>query len=179
MSKSVCVIVLGDIGRNPRMQYHSLSLAKAGYKVDIVGYGETAPIASLIAEPLVGFHYLAPVPSLPFGKLLNYVFKTIWQAINLLFVLTIIRRPNNILVQNPPAIPTLIVTYFYALLVRSKFIIDWHNYAYSIMALNLNQNHLLVRITRKVEMLFGQKADANFCVTNEMKLDLKINWGIR
>ncbi|KAK4337113.1 hypothetical protein RND71_043431 [Anisodus tanguticus] len=26
-----CVVVLGDIGRSPRMQYHSLSLAKNGY----------------------------------------------------------------------------------------------------------------------------------------------------
>ena len=32
------VIVLGDIGRSPRMQYHSVSLAKCGYKVNILGY---------------------------------------------------------------------------------------------------------------------------------------------
>ena len=37
--KHVCVVVLGDIGRSPRMQYHSLSLAKQGWRVDIVGYG--------------------------------------------------------------------------------------------------------------------------------------------
>lgn len=36
--KNICVLVLGDIGRSPRMQYHSLSLAKAGFKVDLVGY---------------------------------------------------------------------------------------------------------------------------------------------
>ena len=34
-----CIIVLGDIGRSPRMQYHALSLAKTGFEVDIVGYG--------------------------------------------------------------------------------------------------------------------------------------------
>ena len=34
-----CIIVLGDIGRSPRMQYHALSLAKTGFDVDIVGYG--------------------------------------------------------------------------------------------------------------------------------------------
>ena len=37
--KSVCVIVLGDIGRSPRMQYHSLSFLKRGFTVDLVGYG--------------------------------------------------------------------------------------------------------------------------------------------
>ena len=36
--KSVCVIVLGDIGRSPRMNYHCLSLANAGYHVKFIGY---------------------------------------------------------------------------------------------------------------------------------------------
>ena len=34
----VTVVVLGDIGRSPRMQYHSLSLSKHGFKVKFVGY---------------------------------------------------------------------------------------------------------------------------------------------
>ena len=37
-AKRVCVVVLGDIGRSPRMQYHSLSLADAGYDVSLIGY---------------------------------------------------------------------------------------------------------------------------------------------
>ena len=32
------ILVVGDIGRSPRMQYHALSVAKHGRKVDIVGY---------------------------------------------------------------------------------------------------------------------------------------------
>ena len=38
-TKRVAVVVLGDIGRSPRMQYHSLSLAEHGYTVDLIGYG--------------------------------------------------------------------------------------------------------------------------------------------
>jgi beta-1,4-mannosyltransferase len=35
-----CVVVLGDLGRSPRMQYHALSLARqASFQVDIVAYG--------------------------------------------------------------------------------------------------------------------------------------------
>lgn len=34
----VQVLVLGDIGRSPRMQYHALSIAKHGGKVDMIGY---------------------------------------------------------------------------------------------------------------------------------------------
>ncbi len=41
---SVHVIVLGDIGRSPRMTYHALSIAKHGGKVNLIGYlGECAP----------------------------------------------------------------------------------------------------------------------------------------
>lgn len=40
----VQVLVLGDIGRSPRMQYHALSIAKHGGTVDLIGYqGETLP----------------------------------------------------------------------------------------------------------------------------------------
>lgn len=179
MEKNVCIVVLGDIGRSPRMQYHSLSLAKAGYKVDIIGYGDTKPNDGLIQEPLINYHYLVPVPTLPLGKIVNYAIKTIWQSINLLFLLTILRRPDNLLVQNPPAIPTLLVTYFYTLFARCKFIMDWHNYAYTIMALNLSKDHLLVKITRFVESFIGRRADASFCVSNEMKMDLEKNWNIK
>ena len=34
----VTVVVLGDIGRSPRMQYHALSLAGHDFYVDLVGY---------------------------------------------------------------------------------------------------------------------------------------------
>lgn len=41
--RRVCVLVLGDIGRSPRMQYHALSLSKHGYNVTFVGFlGKTA-----------------------------------------------------------------------------------------------------------------------------------------
>ena len=36
--KSVQVVVLGDIGRSPRMQYHALSIAKHGGRVFLIGY---------------------------------------------------------------------------------------------------------------------------------------------
>ncbi|KAL1859886.1 mannosyltransferase [Paecilomyces lecythidis] len=38
------VLVLGDIGRSPRMQYHALSIAKKGGMVDIIGYQADAEI---------------------------------------------------------------------------------------------------------------------------------------
>jgi beta-1,4-mannosyltransferase len=35
---SIQILVLGDIGRSPRMQYHALSIAKHGGEVVIIGY---------------------------------------------------------------------------------------------------------------------------------------------
>ena len=35
----VQVVVLGDAGRSPRMQYHCFSLLEEGFAVDLVGYG--------------------------------------------------------------------------------------------------------------------------------------------
>src|SRR3984885_7669059 len=35
---SVQVVVLGDIGRSPRMQYHALSIAKHGGRLQMIGY---------------------------------------------------------------------------------------------------------------------------------------------
>lgn len=37
-NRRVCVLVLGDIGRSPRMRYHSLSLSKHGFNVTFVGF---------------------------------------------------------------------------------------------------------------------------------------------
>lgn len=38
LKTSVQVVVLGDIGRSPRMQYHAISIAKHGGRVDLIGY---------------------------------------------------------------------------------------------------------------------------------------------
>jgi len=36
--RTVQIVVLGDIGRSPRMQYHALSIAKHGARVFLIGY---------------------------------------------------------------------------------------------------------------------------------------------
>lgn len=174
---SICVVVLGDIGRSPRMQYHSLSLAEHEYKVDIIGYGESQPLTALKYQALAKFHYLVPYPKLPCPSLLNYFLKAIWQSLTLLFLLIILGKHDAILVQNPPAIPALLICWFYSLLSKSHLIIDWHNYAYTIMALNTGEN-LLVKITKMVECFVGRRA-TNLCVTEAMKMDLDQNWKVR
>lgn len=51
---STTILVLGDIGRSPRMQYHAISVAKHGAQVEIVGHLGSSAIA-LLANPLPNF----------------------------------------------------------------------------------------------------------------------------
>lgn len=175
---NVCVVVLGDIGRSPRMQYHAASLAEHLHNVDIIGYVHSKPMASLLTSPSTKIHELAPFPDLNLPKLLKYLFKTIWQMLTLLVALFSVRRPQYVLCQNPPAIPTLFVCSLYCAMTRSKFIIDWHNYTHTILALESSPGGLLVTVAKWIEKVFGRKAHANLCVTKAMQKDLRDNWGI-
>ena len=52
-SGNIQVLVLGDIGRSPRMQYHALSISQHGGKVDLIGYhGRTQHVWQLLVGRL-------------------------------------------------------------------------------------------------------------------------------
>lgn len=176
---NVCVIVLGDIGRSPRMQYHIKSLIQHNYIVDVIGYVESTPLSEITRDPNTRIHNLAPFPDLNLPSILKYIFKTIWQFLTLLIALFSVRRPQLVLCQNPPAIPCLLVCSFYCTISRSKLIIDWHNYTHTILALNSSPDRPIVRLAKWVESVFGRKSVSNLCVTNAMKQDLKDNWNIK
>ena len=60
--KSVCVIVLGDLAHSPRMNYHTLSLAKAGFQVNFIGYSESSLLPSITSNPNIT---VIPLQKLP------------------------------------------------------------------------------------------------------------------
>lgn len=62
--RNVCVLVLGDIGRSPRMQYHAISFAREGFTVDVIGYSGSPPIREISEDARVRIHYLQPPPEL-------------------------------------------------------------------------------------------------------------------
>lgn len=89
--------------------------------------------------------------------------------------------------QNPPSIPSLFVAWFVCRLRGSKFIIDWHNFGYTILKLSFHNNEkhiciyfisclyinsLVVKIAKWIERFFGKKADYHICVTKAMKVYL-------
>lgn len=191
-SRNVCVIVLGDIGRSPRMQYHVHSLLKHKFNVDLIGYYDTPPMDEISKDPRVHIQKLVPFPELNLPSSLKYIFKSLWQMLSLFIALFSIRRPHTILCQNPPGIPTLFVCWAYCcLFVRCKFVIDWHNYTYTILSMGAGSvsgeairsdanrnNRRIVRIAKWIESYFGRKSAHNFCVTKAMQADLKENWNI-
>ncbi|KAJ2507382.1 mannosyltransferase, partial [Coemansia sp. RSA 1939] len=61
-AKTVAVLVLGDIGQSPRMQYHALSLARAGHSVEFVGYKGSKPMESLLTSPKINIRYVRTLP---------------------------------------------------------------------------------------------------------------------
>ncbi|KAH0541474.1 hypothetical protein FGG08_004084 [Glutinoglossum americanum] len=89
---SVQVLVLGDIGRSPRMQYHAISIAKNGGRVALIGYQESTPHPSIISNPRISIVPIPPPPQLlqTGNKSLFLVLgplKVLWQVWNLWLIL--------------------------------------------------------------------------------------------
>lgn len=178
------VLVLGDVGHSPRTFNQVASLIGIGKRVVLFGFsGSALPEISksfletgklrIVALREFQFYFV------PF-RLARYILKTIVQSVSISFSLFFTcaqnsEYPRNILVQNPPSIPSLAVSYIFAQITDSKFIIDWHNYGYSIMELQ-KANFILVKIAKIYEKLLSRLSDGNFTVTSAMKKDIE-KWG--
>lgn len=188
--RTVAILVLGDIGRSPRMMYHAESFARNEYETFLIGYrgaseghvpsqfvseyaAGSKPSPTLRSLPHIRFLYLSEPPSLinrlPF--IAAAPIKIVHQVATILvaLVVRVAHPPEFIMVQvrtlsaslnflllihfdktqNPPSIPTLALVWLVGWLRGSKVIIDWHNLGYSILALKLGPNHILVRIAKK------------------------------
>jgi len=175
------------------MCYHSACLARRKElvdHVDVVASKGSAPPESLtsLGEEAVSFVLMSPFPALPSSvapsirKVLFLVYapiKVIVQSFRLLWALTVQARPStHILVQNPPALPTLALAWIAARLTGAMYIVDWHNLGYTLLALSLSPGHPLVSAYATFERVFGaMAADAHITVTRAMKDHLHGNWG--
>eukprot|EP00775_Hariotina_reticulata_P012789 gene12789-12917_t len=136
MAPIVWVVVLGDFGRSPRMQYHTHSLSQHGYQA-------------------------------------------LFQLLAMLWLMLIkLPTPQAILMQNPPAIPSMLVCWMAAKRHGASWIIDWHNFAYSIMQLKYAKHGWLISLAKTFEKLMGRQAQQHFCVTAAMKQFLESEFGV-
>lgn len=164
------------------MQYHALSLAdSANLHVDIVAYPGAKPLERLLHHERVNFFLVSPVRwRLPKSLFIVYApLKVLYQVFQLLWTLLfVIKSPDFILVQNPPAIPVLMLARVVSNIRGANLVIDWHNFGYSLLALAHSEKHPLVRISLWYERVFGFGAAGNLCVTKAMSKFLKEDWDV-
>lgn len=181
----VTILVLGDVGRSPRMQYHALALAHAAVDVDVVGYAGSTIHPTIRDHERIAWHFLRRADrSTASSKgriafLLSAAAKVVSECAQLARLLLFrVSRPDVVLVQNPPAIPTLLIAWLAARLRSARLVVDWHNFGYSMLALRLGTGHPLVTMARWYERCIGRLADAHLCVSKSMQGALLGDMGI-
>lgn len=189
--KHVVVIVLGDIGRSPRMQYHALSLLENGHQVSLIGYSGEELIPQLID---VKFHdYIHIIRFKPYSppNSLRKIFLPMYLAlrlfgitIGLIFALCQVDSTKSgsvdcVLVQNPPSAPILLISYLYTLTKpnRPRLVIDWHNLGFTMF--QMREGHPIRKMAKSYEKFMASKAAGHVCVTKAMKIWLIENFGIQ
>jgi beta-1,4-mannosyltransferase len=179
------VVVVGDLGRSPRMQYHALALANNEMAVDLIGY-EGAPLPRQITEERrIAVHRLTePRLRLRAGASITLyalfaIIDGVRSSYRLWRALSKIPRPDLILVQNPPSMPTLAVAWAMARIRKARLVVDWHNLGYTLLTLRLGRRHPAVRLARWLERLFGRLADAHLCVSRGFAKFLRDRFGVK
>jgi beta-1,4-mannosyltransferase len=168
----VVVVVLGDLGRSPRMLYHALALADSDADVELVGYRESELPDEVARHPRIRVWPLRAEESIRAGGIAfvaRGVLRVVRQGAELLRLL--VRRvpaPDVLLVQNPPAVPALALALVAARVRRARLVVDWHNFGWSMLAARLDARHPIVRLARVYERACGWAADAHLCVSDAM-----------
>src|SRR5262245_27277523 len=175
----VAVVVLGDLGRSPRMLYHAKALAAQGADVDLVGYVDSALPSSVRDNQRIAVHSVGG-PSTPRSGQVSrsrYLAAATWRGVAVAaslakLLMWRLAQPDVILVQNPPGVPVLAIAWLACRMRSARLLIDWHNLTYAMLSLRLGSGHLLVRAVRWYEGVFGRKADTNLFVSAAMQKEL-------
>lgn len=188
MKKRVHIVVLGDIGRSPRMKYHAWSFSQEGWEVRLSGYAGSRLHQAFEANGAIELGYIAQPPKwidrvIP--RALALLMKLIYLFFSLFFHLLFSPWSPFIMLQTPPAVPSFLVVRIVSWLRGIRLIVDWHNYGYSIMTLSLGgwQHHPLTMIYTLLEGNFAshclrQETTLHFCVSKALKHDLLTRWRI-
>lgn len=99
----VALLVLGDIGRSPRMQYHALSLLACGADLSIIAYaGEDLVPALASQSSKIDFALFSPFEWPALKRFCWPIFAAVKAIVIMLQVaraLLLIKQPSIILVQ--------------------------------------------------------------------------------
>ena len=165
------------------MRYHAQALSAAGVDVDLVGFEGTPLSHAITNDPRITIHRLSAsmhrrgAPSLSYSPI-AFV-DSLRIGLRLWKMLRRLPKPDLVLVQNPPAFPTLTVTRLALPKKGLRFVIDWHNIGYSVLRLRLGQWHPAVRLARWLERRDAGFAAANLCVSRGLAEFLKSRFGLK
>ena len=166
------------------MQYHAISMAAAGSDVDLIGLEGAAVLPAVAGNPGIHVHRL---PDRSFagrskGGVRRFVFgsamRGLVQGLRLFLLLMRIPKPNVILVQNPPAFPTLSVGWLVSRLRGSRFVIDWHNLSHTIAAVKVGEHHRAVKAVARSERRWARRAAAHLTVSKALAEWLRRHYGV-
>jgi beta-1,4-mannosyltransferase len=167
------------------MLYHARALAANGVDVDLVGF-EGTPLPKAIAEdPRIAVRRLNPATLRLRGNFsgATYAVAGLLDAARLSLrlwrTLRRLQKPDLVLIQNPPAFPTLFVTWFSLRRRGVRFVVDWHNLGYTLLRLRLGRWHPAVRLARWMERRDARRVDANLCVSRSLAAFLESRFGVR
>jgi beta-1,4-mannosyltransferase len=153
------------------MMNHVKSLVDDGWIVDFIGYTGSLP-CGLHNNSNVVMHYLQTPYKIKKFYMINGVIRVVKQILHLTWIIVKVPSPRFILMQNPPAIPSLFVVQIMKYFRNSKLVIDWHNFGYSLMKLNLGDCKIVLA-AEIYEKTFGKYANLHLCVSQGMAEYLK------
>ena len=186
------VLVLGDFGHSPRMQNHASSLLNKGYEVTAIAYKNGSMMKETLREN-DGFRFVGisrlnflrvKKTKMPFVPSIVYfalrVLLQFLQVLLCLFFETGKVKVTNVLVQNPPCLPTFLACAVAKRVMGGKFTIDWHNLGYSIFSMQRKRGgkDVLVRVMKAYEKYFLRYFDHHLTVTEKMKDFLIREWSV-
>src|SRR5436309_198839 len=178
------VVSLGDLGRSARMLYHARALAANGVDVDLVGFEGTPLPKAIRDEPRITVRRLDPATlrlrrrSSSAGYAAAGLYDAARISLRLWRMLRRLKTPDLVLIQNPPAFPTLAVAWFSLRGRGVRFVIDWHNLGYTLLRLRLGRWHPAVRLARWAERRDARRVEANLCVSRGLAAFLESRFGV-
>ncbi|ETO21537.1 hypothetical protein RFI_15670 [Reticulomyxa filosa] len=196
---SVAILVVGDVGRSPRMQRHTISCLQelpTKYEVHLVGFFDSSLMSDLTSEmknknTRLHCHPIWRFPLKPRQTphfLVYALCKILTEFISLHILLLnpkIIPNLHYMVLQNPPTIPVALIAKIVCMIRKCKFVIDWHNFGFSILNVKSSsaqtnkskgKKNIIVEIYRNFERYIGGCADQHLCVSEAMRYFLVEQW---
>jgi beta-1,4-mannosyltransferase len=165
------------------MQYHAQALAAQKLDVELVGFEGTPLPKAITDDPRIHVHRLNPA-TLRRGAFSGSTYAAaglldaarlshrLWRTLKKL------PKPDLVIVQNPPAFPTLAVAWFTLHRRGVRFVIDWHNLGFTMLRFHLGGWHPAVRLARWFERRDARRVDGNLCVSRGLAAFLESRFGV-